>query len=46
VGLCEGTAIRIEGNTASLRGTSFCRIFRKGQPAVDRQAGSDLSDLL
>ncbi len=46
VGLTEGSILRIEGNRASLRGTSFCRIFRKGQPSEDRSTGSDLSDLL
>ena len=46
VGLREGAWIRVEEDTAILRGANGARIFRQGQPAEERKEGEDLSDLL
>ncbi|HET9228428.1 MAG TPA: dipeptidase PepE [Thermoanaerobaculia bacterium] len=46
VGLREGAWIRVEEGTAILRGANGARVFRQGQPAEERAAGGDVSDLL
>lgn len=46
LGLWEGAIARIEGDKATLLGTSGARLFRRGHPPEDRLLGADLSDLL
>jgi len=46
VGLREGTMIRVEQGSATLKGVAAARIFRKGQDPVEVKAGSSLNDLI
>jgi dipeptidase E len=46
VGLREGTMIRVEGPSMILKGIARARVFRKGQQAVEIEAGSRLDGLV
>jgi len=46
VGLREGGWIRVRGHEAVLEGSRPARIFRRDREPEEREAGSDLSDLL
>lgn len=46
VGLCEGAALRRDGDQISLRGVTKARLFRRNRKAVDYEPGADLSFLL
>jgi hypothetical protein len=42
VGLREGSWLRIEGKSTRLGGAMGARIFRRGQPPVEKRSGEDL----
>jgi len=46
VGLREGSILRVEGRTASLRGIARMRLFRRGQPPEEFEPGARLDFLL
>jgi dipeptidase E len=46
VGLREGAMIRVEQETAILKGTSGARIFRRGQPPLEILPGARLDEIL
>lgn len=46
IGLREGAMIRIEGDSALLKGSSGARIFRKGTEPIEVEPGTRLDDLL
>jgi dipeptidase E len=46
VGLREGTWLRVEDGAVRLGGKAGARIFRRGQPPVERQPGERLEDLI
>jgi dipeptidase E len=46
VGLREGAMLRVEGDSIGLRGIIGARIFRRGQPPVEIEPGSDLNRLV
>ncbi|HWN10157.1 MAG TPA: dipeptidase PepE [Pyrinomonadaceae bacterium] len=46
VGLREGAMVRVENDSALLKGTSGARVFRKGEPPVEILPGANLNDLL
>ena len=46
IGLREGALLRVEGDRMVLKGSTGARIFLRGQPPVEQDAGADLSDLL
>jgi len=45
VGLGEGTILRIEGRTATLKGVGEARVFRRNLQTEDRTVGASFSDL-
>ena len=45
IGLREGALLRVEGDRMVLKGSTGARIFLRGQPPVEQDAGADLSDL-
>ena len=46
VGLREGAMVRIEGDSARLKGSSGARIFRKGTQPIEVEPGTRLDDLV
>ncbi len=46
VALREGAWLRVEGDSVLLKGLSGVRVFRRGQPAVEKTPISDVSDLV
>lgn len=46
VGLREGTMVRIENGSGTLKGVAAARIFRKGQDPVEVKPGYRLDDLI
>jgi len=46
VGLREGSFLRVEGASVSLKGTTGARIFRRGAEPVEASAGAELRRLL
>src|SRR5216684_938409 len=42
VGLREGAWLRVEGNLTRLGGAMGARIFRKGQPPIEKRSGEEL----
>lgn len=46
VGLREGSFLRVEGGSVSLKGTTGARIFRRGAEPVEASAGAELRQLL
>jgi dipeptidase E len=46
VGLREGAMVRIEGDSAQLKGSSGARIFRKGTQPIEVEPGTRLDDLV
>jgi dipeptidase E len=46
VGLREGAMLRVEGDSVLLKGINGARIFRRGQPPVETEPGTELSQLV
>jgi dipeptidase E len=46
IGLREGSFLRVERASIVLKGAMAARIFRRGQPPVEIQPGSELRDVL
>lgn len=46
VGLREGSMVRVEGNTTTLKGSTGARIFLKGREPVEVRPGADLNEVL
>ncbi len=46
VGLREGSFLRIEGGSITLKGSTGARVFRRGEEPVEARAGAELRPLL
>jgi dipeptidase E len=46
VGLREGAMLRVEANSIVLKGITGARIFRRGQPPIETEPGTELSQLV
>jgi dipeptidase E len=46
VGLREGSMVRVEGNTTTLKGSTGARIFLKGREPIEVRPGADLNEVL
>jgi dipeptidase E len=46
VGLREGAWLLVEGNSVTLKGATWARVFRRNQPPVEAVPGSDISELV
>ena len=46
VGLREGTMLRVERGSITLKGVTTARIFRRGRTPLEVEPGSNLAELL
>lgn len=46
IGLREGSILRVQDGTVSLRGSNTARVFRRGAQPAEVSAGSDLRPFL
>ena len=46
LGMREGAWVRVENRSVTLRGANGARIFRRGEPPVEKVTGDEISDLV